>query len=398
MGRLLVSVRADSLAVSQAEHVNRHGPLPLGPDLISTVEASGLRGRGGAGFPTAQKLQAVSEQRGRRAVVVVNASEGEPASGKDRALMRSVPHLVLDGAVAAAAAVGALEIVIATSRGARTERARLATALGERRERVRWRLETVPNGFVVGEETALLSALAGKPAKPTLKPPYPYERGLNGAPTLVQNAETLAHLALIARFGSRWFRSLGSEREPGTTLVTLSGAVLRPGVYEIELGTRISELIAQAGGPSEPLEAFLVGGYFGSWTRDASLRLTTAAGLGAGVVVALPAAACALAEGARVARYLAAESADQCGPCVHGLRSLADGLEQIATGRGGDRRQLERWAEQVVGRGACRHPDGAANFVASTLSVFEHECADHLRHRGCGRRDRGVLPVGAHDA
>jgi NADH:ubiquinone oxidoreductase subunit F (NADH-binding) len=228
-----------------------------------------------------------------------------------------------------------------------------------------------------------------------VKPPYPFQSGVGGAPTLVQNAETLAHVALIARFGANWFRSLGTEAEPGTALVTVSGAVARPGVYEIELGTRISELLAQAGGITEPLTASLVGGYFGGWTRDPGHRLTAANGLGAGVVVAFPAAACGVRESARVTRYLADESAGQCGPCVHGLAALASGLEQIARAQGRDHRdRLVRWAGQVATRGACRHPDGVARFVVSTLSVFDEELTLHLRKGRCTGRDRFVLPTG----
>lgn len=394
VARLLATVRTDGRAVSLAGHEAVYGSLEAERDVIEIVEASRLRGRGGASFPTGQKLRAVIAQGG-RPVVVVNGAEAEPASKKDKALLHHVPHLVLDGAAAAAAVVGADEIVIALGGRTRGEHAGLAAAIAERRDQIRWRLAPVSAGFVVGEETALIAALAGRAAKPTTKPPYPFESGLRGAPTLVQNVETLAHLALIARFGSAWFRSLGTESEPGTALVTLSGAVARPGVYEIEFGTRLSELVTQAGGTTEPVAAFLVGGYFGAWTRDVELRLNSANGLGAGVVVVLPTGSCALRESARVARYLADESSGQCGPCVHGLRALADGLERLAHGRAGDRgSQLARWASEVVGRGACRHPDGAANFITSTLSVFEAEVARHLKHGACGAPDRGVLPVG----
>jgi NADH:ubiquinone oxidoreductase subunit F (NADH-binding) len=396
VARLLAGVREDNRPVSLAAHLQLYGPLEhRGAELISTLEASRLRGRGGGAFPTGLKLAAVVAQR-RRPVVVVNAAEGEPASSKDSALLRLVPHLVLDGAAAAAAAIGAREIVVGLGRGRSSERNALVAALKERRDKVRWRVSAVPDGFVVGEETALLSALAGKAPKPTLKPPFPSERGLGNAPTLVQNAETFAHVALIARFGAEWFRSLGIEAEPGTALVSLSGAVSRPGVHEIELGTHVSELIEQAGGATEPLSAFLVGGYFGGWTRDPKHPLTTAGGLGAGVVIAFPTAACGVRESARVTRYLANESAGQCGPCLHGLAALASGLEAIAAaGRTPDRRiQLARWAEQVTARGACRHPDGAARFVASTLATFEDELSLHLHKGRCSGEDRAVLPVG----
>ena len=396
VARLLAGVRPDNRPVDYEAHLALYGALePADRGLIDELGASGLRGRGGGAFPTGDKLAAVAAQRG-RPVVVVNATEGEPASKKDRALVRLVPHLVLDGAAAAAAAVGAEEVVIGLARGAAAERASLTSALRERRDRLRWRVAAIPDSFVAGEETALLSALAGRPAKPTLKPPYPFEKGLDGAPTLVQNAETLAHIGLIARFGARWFRSLGTAAEPGTALVTLAGAVARPGVHEIELGTRTTDLLTAAGGVTEPVSAFLVGGYFGGWTRDASAPLTAAGGLGAGVVVAFPASVCGVRESARVARYLANESAGQCGPCVHGLDALASGLEQIAHGQTHDHRdRLARWTQQVTARGACRHPDGAARFVSSALDVFDEELTLHLRKGRCSGSDRSVLPTGA---
>ena len=394
VARLLAAVPPDGRLVTLAEHLACFGPLEAGGDLIAAVEASGLRGRGGGAFQTGYKLRAVAAARG-RPIVVVNCVEGEPASRKDGVLLRHAPHLVLDGAAAAAVALGARSIIVAVGRSARAEQRIVAAMLEQRHDPVRWRLSTVPDGFVAGEETALLNALAGGTARPTLKPPFPCERGLGGAPTLVQNTETLAHVALIARFGADWFRSRGSDGEPGTALVTVSGAVARRGVYEIELGTRLSELVDQAGGASEPVSAFLVGGFFGGWTRDPSLRLLAARGLGAGVVVALPATSCGLRESARVARYLAGESAGQCGPCRHGLAALAGGLEGIATGRGaGEGDRLDRWARQVSGRGACRHPDGAARFVRSTLAAFPEEIALHLEQGRCSAGDRGILRVG----
>lgn len=396
VGRLLAGVRSDGRSLSAGEHARVYGPFdPPGRELVSLLQSSGLRGRGGGAFPAGDKLAAVAAQRG-RPVIVVNATEGEPASSKDRALLRLTPQLVLDGAVAVASAVGARTVIVAVAarRGA-GEREMVVAALKERRERLDWRFATIADGFVAGEETALVNSLNGRPGKPSVKPPYPFERGVGGAPTLVQNAETLAHIALIARFGSRWFRSLGTEAEPGTALVTVSGAVARPGVYEIELGTRVSELFAQAGGATEALSASLVGGYFGGWSRNPDHPLTAAAGLGAGVVVAFPAGACGVRESARITRYLAGETAGQCGPCVHGLEALASGLEEIARAQGRDQRdRLERWAGQVTARGACRHPDGVARFVMSTLEAFEDELTLHLRKGRCSGRDRMVLPVG----
>jgi NADH:ubiquinone oxidoreductase subunit F (NADH-binding) len=345
------------------------GPLPLPRDLVGLLRHAGLHGRGGAAFPTADKLAAVAARRG-RPVVVGNAVEGEPASAKDRALARLAPHLVLDGAIAAAASLGTRDVVIAVSDTALEERRALARAAAVRRERVDIEVAAVPNGFVSGEETALLSALGGGAPKPTLKPPYPFERGLDGRPTLVQNAETLAHIALICRFGADWFR------RHGTTLVTLRGAFRQPGVHEVEPGGTLAELVRSLGGTSRPVSAFLVGGYFGRWVaaRDAASLHLAPETLGAGVIVALSADASPVVETARIVRYLADESAGQCGPCVNGLDAIATALEEHAHGRN-RLPQLRRWTEMVKGRGACRHPDGAVRLVESALDVFAEDFA-----------------------
>jgi NADH:ubiquinone oxidoreductase subunit F (NADH-binding) len=365
-------------------HTATFGALPGARELIETVEAAGLRGRGGAAFPTAAKLAVVAAAR-HRPVVVVNAVEGEPASKKDRSLLRVAPHLVLDGAVLAAAATGADEIVI----GLPARLAELDRAIAERgrdRRAVAIRTARTPAGYVTGEETALLRALADKPAKPASKPPYPFERGLRGRPTLVLNVETLAHVALIARAGAEAYGD-------GTALVTLGGAVARPGVHEIPLGTTLGEALRACGGCSSDIAGILLGGYFGRWVAPAeaaSLQLTADI-VGAGVIVALPASTCAAGEVARVARYLASQSARQCGPCTHGLAAVADALDPGA--RGDRRAEVGRLTALVAGRGACRHPDGAARFVESALEVFATEFARHAGHRGCGRRDEHVLPV-----
>jgi NADH:ubiquinone oxidoreductase subunit F (NADH-binding) len=409
--RLLAGIRASG-AVPLTDHLRLYGSirdvLPQGGEnLIGLIEASGLTGRGGGGFPTGRKLRSVAEQR-RQPIVVVNGLEGEPMSGKDKLLLRHLPHLVLDGAVAAATAVGAKEAVIAVARGARHERAGVARALDERERhggdgRVSLRLAVVPDGFISGEESALIHSLNGGAAKPTFTPPRPYERGVGGVPTLVQNIETVAHLALIARFGATWFRESGTADEPGSTLVTIGGAVRRPGVYEFGLGTSFPAIVVEAGGVTEAPRAFLVGGYFGTWANadeiarlsllDSDLR-TVGAALGARSIVVFPGSACGVAESARVARFLADEGAGQCGPCVNGLAAIAGGLERLARLEKGDPRgDLARWVELVRGRGACHHPDGAARFVSSMFTVFNDEVEHHLRRRGCSRTSRRVLPL-----
>ena len=399
--RLFAGIRRDGLPLGIAQHHAVHGGLPSPRGLIEEVTAAGVRGRGGAGFPAGAKLAAVASAR-RRPVVVANGAEGEPVSFKDKLLLRRAPHLVLDGAALAAAAVGARDVVVAVDATAGEELGAVGAALDERRERgLRWTLSVVPPGFVTGEETALISALEGRAPKPTFTPPRPFERGLRGAPSLVQNVETLAHVALVARHGADWFRALGTHEEPGSALFTVSGAVARPGVYEAAFGTPLATLVEQAGGVRGEPGAFLVGGFFGSWVEprtarglsllDADLRRAGAA-LGAGAIVVLPAAACGVDQAARVARYLADESAGQCGPCVHGLASLAGALETLVTGRGDSRAAAHRWLAQVRGRGACRHPDGAARFVESSLDVFAREIELHLSGR-CGGRRGEFLPT-----
>jgi NADH:ubiquinone oxidoreductase subunit F (NADH-binding) len=255
-------------------------------------------------------------------------------------------------------------------------------------------LAMVPGHYVAGQESALVNYLGGGPAKPTFTPPMPFEQGLRRRPTLINNAETLAHVALIARHGASWFRQLGTASQPGSALVTLSGPLAHPGVYEIEHGASLSSLIDAAGGSTARVHGALVGGYAGSWIAGQLLhgvvlsneRLAAhGASLGAGVVLLLSEHACPVAETARVARWLAGQSARQCGPCVHGLDALAATIEQIAggTARVGAAQRLERLASLAAHRGACGHPDGAVNFILSALDSFEAAFAEHARHGPC---------------
>jgi NADH:ubiquinone oxidoreductase subunit F (NADH-binding) len=373
--RLLTGLRNDG-PLTLAEHQAIHGPLPrAGRELIDAVEAAGLRGRGGANFPSAIKLRAVAERR--RPVVVVNGTEGEPLSAKDALLLTRAPHLVLDGAELAAAAVGAREVVLAAP--AATHRV-LGVAMAER-DGSGVEVAASASGYVAGEETAVIAHLEGRPALPRVTPPRPAERGLRKRPTLVQNVETLAHLALIARYGPEWFRAAGTEQRPGTTLLTVSGALAAAGVIESEAGAALGDVLD----PSEPLRAVLVGGYFGGWVPADESRTLDGAALGAGVVLALGRSSCPIAKTARIATYMASQSAGQCGPCVFGLGALAGVLERLAAGHGDrdDAARLARWTEMVRGRGACAHPDGVARLLASTARVFAEELDDHVWRGAC---------------
>jgi NADH:ubiquinone oxidoreductase subunit F (NADH-binding) len=413
--RLLAGVQPDRW-LSFDEHFERFGPLPglssadAVSGLMADVEASGLRGRGGAGFPAATKMSAVASRPGPR-VVVANGTEGEPASRKDGLLLARAPHLVLDGLCVAARLVAADEAILCLKR---SDAAAVEAVIAAREERQLAGLEDaetavaeVSADYVAGEESALVNYLGGGDPKPTFVPPRPYEVGVGGWPTLILNVETLAHLALIARFGPAWFREIGTAEDPGSLLLTVSGCVREPGVYEVAAGTRMGDVIRAAGGPAEPLQAVLIGGYGGAWfgleeglelgLGHASLRAVGAT-LGPGVVIALPEGACGVLETARVADYLAGESSGQCGPCVHGLAAIAEAMAEISAGRAsrGAHQWVSRWCEDVVGRGACHHPDGAARLIASSLRVFASEIDRHEQGRPCHPRPSlaGVLPLG----
>lgn len=376
-------------------------------ELIDAIDAAGLRGRGGAAFPTAVKMRAVGGGK-RRPFVVVNGSEGEPASEKDRVLMTFGPHLVLDGAELAAAAVDADEVIVGVDAAAPCARRSIEAAMRERsavaRGGVRVRVVAIPIGYVAGEERSLVHLLNGGPAIPT-SGPRPFVRGVRGRPTLIQNVETLGHLALINAFGPTWFRSIGPDEMPGSMLVTVSGGVAHPGLYEIEVGAKIGDVIRGAGGAPQGVGGVLVGGYSGTWLAAETAAtvplqpsgLAAVGGIvGAGVVAVVPGDACGWTETANVLRWLAGQTAGQCGPCVHGLAAIAGAAEQVVAGRGGDVTfgRLNRWADDVRGRGACGLPDGAVRFLRSALEVFGPDVRAHLRGRRCaGSRGPRILPV-----
>ena len=383
-------------------------PAVTGADLIDEIARSGLCGRGGGAFPTARKMRAVARGSG-RPVVVANGTEGEPASRKDAVLMAHDPDLVIDGVLAAAGAVGAREAIIALPRGDGAVRARVEEAVRRRASGalpVRLSTAAVPGRFVAGEETALVHWLDGGPARPTSSPPRPSDSGVRGRPTLVQNVETMAHVALIARYGAEWFRRLGTPDEPGSMLATVGGAVRAAGVHEIAVGTPLGEVIERAGGAGGEVAGLLVGGFSGTWLgADAPLGTPfSAAGLrplgaapGAGALVVLPATCCGLVETARVVRYLSAESAGQCGPCVLGLRALAGASLALAGGRGAAEalREMRELPGEITGRGACAHPDGAVRLALSALAAFPHEVDLHLRGRCSAPGAPPLLPVPA---
>jgi NADH:ubiquinone oxidoreductase subunit F (NADH-binding) len=408
--RLLAGWLRSNAPAGLSEHAYQHGSLPTGavPTLIETVDQAGLRGRGGAWFPTGKKLATVAANGAKAggAYVIVNGSESEPAAAKDKLLLRVAPHLVLDGAELAAAAVGASQVTVCVHRGVGLA-ASIERAIAERTAH-RWGLGVTidvmetPRWYVSSESTALARFVGGGPGKP--RAVSAYRDGVRGKPTLVSNAETFAHLALIARNGPGWFRQTGTHRSPGTWLVTLTGAVRRPGVYELPVGVSAADVLRTAGGATEAWGAMLVGGYGGAWLPAGDTlaqpltpesRDVLGCGPGAGVLVGLPASACGLAETVRAAGWLAAQNARQCGPCFNGAPAIVDDLARITYGR--DRQAFDRARfrmAMVNKRGACAHPDGIVQLVNTALHVFAADVEQHLQQGGCpGLRHRPVLYI-----
>ncbi|MCB5182807.1 NADH-quinone oxidoreductase subunit NuoF family protein [Streptomyces antimicrobicus] len=386
--------------LDRVSHLTVHGALPRHrPDeLVDLAQNIDLRGRGGAGFPFARKLQAVLRSAGARdgrTAVVVNGSEGEPSCLKDTALLLHAPHLVLDGALLAADALRAEEVVIGVTR-ADVERSVRAAAAERAPAGDRVRVTRLPERFVTGEGTAMVGGLNGGPTLPSGQKVRTSERGLNGVPTLFSNTETFAQLAVAARLGALEYRTAGLPDEPGTVLLTVSGST----VVETPAGIPLPYALQLCG--TDIGQGVLVGGYHGRWLGPATARQAALsrrhlaaydAVLGAGAVLPLPEDTCPAGEVARVARWMADETAGQCGPCVRGLPALAQALEDAVAGDRSAYDSVERRMRAVRRRGACSHPDGTASFVASALAAFPGEFEDHARGRGCGRRVLGALPL-----
>ena len=394
--RLLDGPPVSGGSESARDHLARLGAVSPGAvrDLIPILEATGLQGRGGAGFPVGRKWRDIAERRSGAAVVVVNGAEGEPASAKDRTLMAARPHLVLDGAELAAQAIGASEIVVYVGSEHVAAVRAMHRAITERRSLAgpTIRLIQAPVGYVAGEATAAVHFINDTDARPTNTPPRMSEAGVGGRPTLVQNVESLAYAALIARFGERWYGTLGRAGTAGTALVTVGG-VERARVVEIEFGTPLGEVVSMsaAGGA---IGAVVLGGYFGTWARardvwelplDPGAMRPAGLSFGCGMIGLLPSTSCGVEATARIMSFMASSSAGQCGPCVYGLRSIADAVTRVARGHAehSDLSDIERWTGLIAGRGACRHPEGAARLVASALDTFGSDFAWHARAGRC---------------
>ena len=359
--------------------------------LLGVVEASGLLGRGGAGFPLAVKVRAVRDN-GRSAggaVVVANGEEGEPASIKDRWLLRHRPHLILDGLRLAAAMVAAdrTYVYVSDAESASSVDRALAELGADALDGIAVEVHKVEAGYVAGEETAAVRALNGGPVKPTDKPPRPFQEGVGGLPTLVSNVETLAWLPFLQRHGAAEFRSLGTPASPGSFLVTVTGAGHAPGLYEIPHGLAFTELLALHGVSPDYVRGALMGGYFAGLldrgVLDATLDHETLRGFGSGLgngAITVITDDCPLAVAASVLAYFDRENAGQCGSCFNGTAAMAAVAGALRDGGATDDdvARLRRWSVVLRGRGACATLDAATNIAASLLANFPDLVQSHL--------------------
>jgi len=349
-------------------------------DIIAAVREAGLTGRGGAGFPAAAKWEAARQHPAPR-YLVVNGAEGEPGSYKDRHLMARAPHQVLEGALIAARAVQAGEILVYVNSDFEAAHRALAGAVEEIRatdlagELIPVRLLLENHVYIAGEESALLAVLMGRPAWPWPKPPYPTERGYLDRPTVVNNVETLAHVPVILRRGPAWYR----EHQP--TLFSVTGDVSRPGVFELPLGVPARELIRRAGGPlaDDRVEAVLPGGYSLPWLRASQLDVAMSpdalqaagTGLGASVIVVGARQGLGLAA-ARVGAFFARETCQTCPICVTGTARMAELLRPAAF------RALAAAESEEVAAVAARHRHMGICTLLDTAAVMAATAAPGL--------------------
>ncbi len=376
-------------------------------DTIATIAASGLRGRGGAGFPTAEKWRAAAGAPASRRYVVANGYGADPSSATDRTLLERNPYAVLEGALIAAIAIGATEAIVAVRSDASEAIRALETAL-ERMiaadlagddvlgsgQAVEITIRPVQGAYMLGEETVLLKALEGKRGQPEQRPPHPTERGLFGKPTVVQNVQTLASVPWIIANGPEAFAAIGSKASPGTVLVSVR-APTGAGVAEVPIGTTLHDIIALAGpraGAAE-LKAILVGGPSGgilpaeladtAYEYDA-LR-SAGAHMGSGAIVAADKRACIVDLARLLTRFCADEACGKTIPCRIGLRRVSEIGDRVATGlpKPTDLALLADLSSDIVGSALCDHERLATLPFASGMRYFRSELDEHILRSSC---------------
>jgi NADH-quinone oxidoreductase subunit F len=382
-------------------------------DIVEVVKASGLRGRGGAGFPTGMKWGFVPRDTGKPTYVVVNFDESEPGTCNNRELVEREPHRLLEGTVIAALAIGCetafiyvrgeylwQSIVLERAIAEAYAGGYLGADVAGSEKRVDVVLHRGAGAYICGEETALLNSLEGLRGQPRLRPPFPAVEGLYASPTVINNVETLMNVPDILERGADWFRAVGTEKSPGTKMVTISGKVERPGNYEIALGTPFREVLEELGG------GMLGGGTLKAWTPGgSSTPMLTAAHIDTGLDYESLAAAgsllgtaalmvmdetdCVVDCAQRMVAFYAHESCGKCTPCREGSWWATRVLERIegGYGRAEDIPVMHDVGTNTLFRAFCALADGTASVINSSLQHFADEYEEHVRLGRCPLKD-----------
>lgn len=384
--------------------------LKNSPDeVIKAILDAGLRGRGGAGFPTGKKWQFTREAPGETRYLVLNGGEDEPGSKKDRVLMENLPHLVIEGTILGAYAIGAAKAYLYIN--ARYDEAirSIDNALAEAKAAGYWgenilgsnftlEFEVVPapHNYVAGEDTAVLEVIEGKQPLPRQKPPFPVTVGLFGKPTSVNNVETLANVAPIMLKGAGWYRTFGTAESPGTMIFALDDDVNRPGIYELPFGTPLRHLIEECGGgmrdgkkikaimPAAPSSAYLPADKIDTPLDHNSMR-DAGAGLGCGVVRLIAEGTCIVEEVLKISEFFTAESCGQCPACRMETTTLTMILKKVQAGQGGQA-ILDQFGKILAfnkGKGFCNLIAMPGPPIESSLKLFPEDFAAHLSTGKC---------------
>lgn len=382
----------------------------LSPEtLIQEISESGLKGRGGAGFPTGKKWAFTRECAEQPHYVVLNGGEDEPGSKKDRLLMENLPHLVLEGVILASYAVGATKAYLYINRQYEAANQSMAQALAEAKEAGCWGEKILgsdfnldilsvpaPPDYVAGEDSAALEVIEEKKPLPRQKPPFPATVGLFGKPTAVNNVETLANVPAIIARGAKWYRSFGTPESPGTMIFSLNEEVNRPGIYELPFGTPLRFLIEQCGGgvkDGKPIKAILPGGPSAAFLPPDKIdtpldhNSVRAAGssIGCGVLHLVTEGTCIVEEVLRIADFFAAESCGQCPACRMETNMLAAMLKKVQQGQG-THAMLEQFDKVISfnkGKGFCNLINMPGPPIESALRLFPSDFEFHLANGRC---------------
>ncbi len=382
----------------------------LSPEsVIQEISESGLRGRGGAGFPTGKKWAFTAECSEQPHYVVLNGGEDEPGSKKDRLLMENLPHLIIEGVIIASYAVKAATAYLYINKQYEAAHQSMARALAEAKEAgylgehilgSSFGLEILfiaaPPNYVAGEDSAAVEVIEGKQPLPRQKPPFPATSGISGKPTAVNNVETLANIPPIIGQGAKWYRSFGTSDSSGTMIFSLNDEVKRPGIYELPFGTPLRFLIEECGGglkDGKPIKAILPGGPSSAFLTPDKIdtpldhNSVRAAGssIGCGVVRIVPEGSCMVEEVLRIADFFAVESCGQCPACRMETNMLSTMLKKVQQGQGGAA-LLEQFAKVIAfnkGKGYCNLINMPGPPIESALKLFRSDFDYHLANGKC---------------